>query len=113
MRPLEQGRREGTDSLSPWREQGGGQIVNQANPDQASAEAVQLGLVKRKSAREKLSQVRFLSRLIIGLSRWTIPRTNPDKPAAEPELVFIRLHYGESLAQRVAHCRQRRGVCTP
>lgn len=74
------------------------------------AEAVQLELLRSKNAREKLSQVRSLSQLVIGLSRRAIQRVNPDKTPAELDSLFIRLHYGESLAQRVADYRQRRGV---
>ena len=74
------------------------------------AEAVQLGLLRSKNAREKLSQVRSLSQLVIALSRRGIRRANPGKTPAELDTLFIRLHYGESLARRVADYRQRRGV---
>jgi hypothetical protein len=81
------------------------------SPDtRPTAEAVQLELLRKKSPAEKLNQVRSLSRLVIGLSRRAIARANPDKSLAELDLLFIRLHYGETLAQRVAQYRQRLGV---
>ena len=69
---------------------------------QIRAEDVLVGLLRRKSPAEKLSQVRSLSQLIIGLSRRAIARANSGKDPVELDLLFIRLHYGESLARRVA-----------
>jgi len=80
------------------------------SPRTPAAEALQLGLLRSRNAREKLSQVRSLSQLVVGLSRRGVRRVNPGKTPAELDSLFIRLHCGGSIAQRVADYRQRRGM---
>jgi hypothetical protein len=41
------------------------------------------------------------------LSRRAIARANEDKDPEELDLLFIRLHYGETLARRVADYRRK------
>ena len=77
-------------------------MKTQSRDTQVEAEDVLLGLLRSKSPVEKLGQVRSLSRLIIGLSRRAIARANCGKDPVELDLLFIRLHYGESLARKVA-----------
>jgi hypothetical protein len=81
------------------------------SPDtRPDSEKVLLGLLRKKSPAEKLGQVRALSQLVIALSRRAIARANKDKSDAELDLLFIRLHYGEALARRVAEYRRRGGA---
>ena len=70
-----------------------------------SADDPLLELLRRKSPSDKVAQVRALSQLVIGLSRRALERANPGKSQAEQDLLFIRLHYGEELARRVAEYR--------
>jgi hypothetical protein len=84
--------------------------ITQSSDTRARSEKVLLGLLRNKSPAEKLDQVRSLSQIVIGLSRRAISRANMDKDAAEVDLLFIRLHYGEPLARRVAEYRRKGGA---
>jgi hypothetical protein len=87
-----------------------GSMKTTQSPDtRADSEQVLLGLLRRKSPAEKLSQVRSLSQMVIGLSRRAISRANKDKDPAELDLLFIRLHYGEQLARRVGEYLRKKG----
>ena len=74
------------------------------------AEEVLVGLLRSKSPSEKLSQVRSLSQMAIGLSRRAISRANRGKDPVELDLLFIRLHYGEPLARKVAEYLREGGA---
>ena len=64
-------------------------------------EGVLIELQREKSVSQKLEQVRSLSSLVMGLSRRAITRAR--KPANEIEaiLLFVELHYGAELADRL------------
>ncbi|MBN1836296.1 MAG: hypothetical protein JW820_10635 [Spirochaetales bacterium] len=78
--------------------------TTQSYDTRLDAEQVLLRLLRGKSPAQKLSQVRSLSQLVIGLSRRAIARANQGKDPVELDLLFIRLHYGEALARKVAAC---------
>ena len=73
----------------------------QSRDTQIEAVDVLLGLLWSKSPAEKLGQVRSLSQPIIGLPRRAIARANCGKDPVKLDLLFIRLHYAESLARKV------------
>jgi hypothetical protein len=54
--------------------------------------------------------VRSLSELVIGLSRRAIERANQGRDPAELDQLFIRLHYGELLARKVAEYLRKDGA---
>ncbi len=66
-----------------------------------SAEQMLICLQRKKSVSQKLDQVRSLSGMVMGLSRRAIARAR--KPASEVEasLLFVELHYGSELANRL------------
>ena len=65
------------------------------------SEKVLISILKKESASKKLSQVFSLSRMAIQLSKRAIRRANPSLNSNEINLLFIELHYGKDLANKV------------
>jgi hypothetical protein len=78
------------------------------SPDTArSAERVLLDLQRKKSVTQKLDQVRSLSCLMMGLSRRAIARARRPSSEIEANLLFVELHYGAQLADRLKQYLQK------
>jgi len=72
------------------------------SPDTSrSAEQVLIDLQRKKSVNQKLDQVRSLSGLVMGLSRRAIARARKPSSQIEANLLFVELHYGAELADRL------------
>ncbi len=65
------------------------------------AERVQIDLLRRLSPAQKVSQLRSLSALVIGLSRRAIARANPGLDQREVDLLWVEYTYGRDLAVRL------------
>lgn len=65
------------------------------------AEQFQVALLRQKSTAAKFSQIRSLSKSTIQLSKRAIFRANKGMSEQELNLLFINLHYGPDLANRV------------
>lgn len=65
------------------------------------AEKVLISLLRQKSKARKFSQVRSLSQLTIQLSKRAIARANKNLGEKEIDLIFIKYHYGNDLAEQV------------
>lgn len=65
------------------------------------AEKVLISLLRQESKARKFSQVRSLSQMTIQLSKRAIARANKNLDEKERELLFIKYHYGNDLAERV------------
>lgn len=68
------------------------------NPE---AEKVLISLIRSKSIPERLSRLESLSSLTIRLSKRGIARANPGKSKQELDLLFVKLHYGETLFNKL------------
>lgn len=66
-----------------------------------SAEQVLIDLQRKKSVFWKLEQVRSLSCTVMGLSRRAIVRARKPANEIEANLLFVELHYGTELADRL------------
>lgn len=64
-------------------------------------ERVLISLLRKATITQKFSQVRFLTRRTISLSRRAISRVHKDLNNEEVNLLFIKYHYGEDLAIRL------------
>lgn len=64
-------------------------------------EKVLISIIRKKSPSQKLSQVFSLSQMAIQLSKRAIRRANPNLDDNEIKLLFIELHYGKDLANKV------------
>ncbi len=73
-------------------------MLSDTHPD---AERVQIDLLRRLSPAEKVSQLRSLSALVIGLSRRAIARANPGLADREVDLLWVEYTYGKDLAGRL------------
>ena len=69
----------------------------QSSDTNPEAEKVLINLIRSKSIPERLSRLGSLSSLTIRLSKRGITRANPDKSKKEIDLLFVKLHYGETL----------------
>lgn len=65
------------------------------------AEQVQISLLREKSAAEKFALVRSMTSFAIQLSHRAILRANEGITEQEAKVLFIKLHYGRELAERV------------
>ncbi len=65
------------------------------------AEKVLISLLRKASIREKFSLVRSLTQTTIQLSKRAIARANKNLNEEQINLIFISLHYGNDLAERV------------
>jgi hypothetical protein len=66
-----------------------------------SAERVLIDLQRKKSVAQKLEQVRSMSAMVMGLSRRAIARSRNPANEIEANLLFVELHYGAELADRL------------
>ena len=64
-------------------------------------ERILIELIKKKNLKEKLQNALSFSSLIIRLSKRAIKRVNPGKSKLELDLLFLELHYGKPLADKV------------
>ena len=81
------------------------------SPDTApQAEKVQIELIRQSSIARRISMVRSLSRTAMFLSRRAIWRANPSLNEREVDLLFVELHYGEDLAQRLRSYMESKGL---
>lgn len=55
-------------------------------------------LMQGKSIQEKFESAVSLSSLTISLSKRAIKRANADKTQDELDIIFLRLHYGDTIA---------------
>lgn len=70
------------------------------NNDQ-KIEKILIKLIKGKSITERLKNVGALTSLVIRLSKRAIARSNTGKNKCELDLLFVKLHYGEELFEKV------------
>lgn len=65
------------------------------------AEQFQVSLLREKSTASKFAQIRSLSKSTIQLSKRAIFRANKGISEQQLNLLFINLHYGQDLANRI------------
>jgi hypothetical protein len=66
-----------------------------------AAEKVQIELFRRATGAQKITQMRSLTSLVIGLSRRGIARANPHLDRHEVDMLWVELNYGKDLAERL------------
>jgi hypothetical protein len=66
-----------------------------------SVERVLIDLQRGKGISWKLAQIRSLSATVMGLSRRAIARAKKPADENEANLLFVELHYGAELADRL------------
>ncbi len=62
---------------------------------------IQISLIRKAGAAERTMRMRSLSGTVVNLSRRAISRTHPGYNQQEIDLIFVSLHYGEDIANRL------------
>ena len=73
------------------------------NDTSLKAEQVQLGLLRAAGVMRRVELVRNVSASVIEMSRRAIARCHPDWSELDVKLEFVKLNYGEAMADRVRH----------
>jgi hypothetical protein len=73
----------------------------QSRDTDPDAERMQLDLLRKMTAAERFQLVRSLTQTTRQLAWRAIQRANPDATAEEIALIFVAVHYGEDLANRL------------
>lgn len=76
-------------------------MVTQSPDTTPQAEKVQIELIRKSSVSMRISRVRSLSQTVIFLSRRAIRCANPSLSEREVDIVFVELHYGKDIAERL------------
>ena len=74
-----------------------------------AAEAVQIRLFREASPARRFEIMRALSTYVVRLARAGIRRANPDLTERELQLLFVEVHYGRELAERLREFLDQRG----
>jgi len=73
-----------------------------------SAAEVQLRLLREASPARRFALTCSLSSTVVQLSRRGLRQRNPELSDEELDLLFVEVHYGRDLAERVRHYLERR-----
>ncbi|MBN2424621.1 MAG: hypothetical protein JXR46_00410 [Calditrichaceae bacterium] len=73
----------------------------QSHDTNIEAEKVLIELARKAGPARKFAQVSSISGLIMALSRRAIERANPNLSKQQIDILFVRYHYGNDLADRL------------
>ncbi len=76
--------------------------MNDTSPE---AERMQVELLRRATPAQRANMALGLSHQAIALSQRAIRRANPDVPEREIERIFVTLHYGEDIYNKLVKPR--------
>jgi hypothetical protein len=76
-------------------------MVTQSLDTSPDIESVLVHLVRKAGPAEKMLQVRSFSQTVMQLSKRAIARRNKHFSEQEVNLMFVSLHYGKELAERL------------
>lgn len=62
---------------------------------------IQISLIRKAGVAERTTRMRSLSQTVVNLSRRAISRTHPGYNQQEVDLIFVSLHYGDDIANRL------------
>ena len=62
---------------------------------------IQISLIRKAGIADRTMLMRSLSRTVVNLSRRAIARTHPGYSQQEVNLIFVGMHYGDYLANRL------------
>ena len=82
-------------------------MICQSPDTTPQAEKVQIELIRQSSVAKRISIVRSLTQTAMFLSRRAIQRANPSLSEREVDLLFVELHYGKDLAERLRSYMER------
>jgi hypothetical protein len=65
------------------------------------AEKVLIGLIRKASVAKRISRMHSLTRTMLRLSKRAIAKANPGLSEQELKMLFVKIHYGDELANRL------------
>ena len=83
-------------------------MLTDTHPD---AERVQLDLIRKMTVAERLTRAAEWTRMVVGLSREQLRRTNPDLDRRGLDLLWVEQQYGRDLALRLRSYLNERPQC--
>lgn len=75
--------------------------ITQSPDTSAAAEKVWIDLMRQASFARKFALVRSFSHTVMQLSWRALARANPKLPHRKIDILFVKLHYGPDLAERL------------
>ena len=84
-------------------------MKTQSRDTDIRAEKVLIQMARKASVSQKMSQVRSLSKTVMQLSRRAIARANKGASEREIDILFVKYHYGDNLADRFRHYLESHG----
>ncbi len=69
---------------------------------------IQISLIRKAVVAERTMRMRSLSGTVVNLSRRAIARTHPGYSPQEVDLMFVSLHYGNDIADRLERYLDRK-----
>ena len=76
-------------------------MITQSRDTNPEVERVLISLLRKLSTTQRIEQVLSFSSSIIKLSKRAIARANPDLSEEEKNILFVRIHYGNELADNL------------
>ncbi|MEO6694390.1 MAG: hypothetical protein ABIY50_04675 [Ignavibacteria bacterium] len=73
----------------------------QSSDTNPKAETLLIEMIRELNTSQRISKALSLSSSIINLSKRAIERANPNKDKSELDLLFVKLHYGNELADKL------------
>ena len=83
-------------------------MITQSIDTSFEAEKIQISLLRKANIAKRVSIARSLSKTAIRLSRRAIQRANSQLSERELDLIFVALHYGTDLADRLREYFERK-----
>lgn len=72
--------------------------INDTNPE---VESILIEMLSKLTTSQRIARTLSFSSTILNLSKRAISRANPDKSKTELDLLFVRLHYGNELSDKL------------
>lgn len=76
-------------------------MITQSTDTNPEVERVLISLLRKLNPTQKLEQVQSFSSSIINLSKRAIDRANPHLSKEEKNILFVKYHYGDELADKL------------
>ena len=76
-------------------------MATQSRDTNPEVEKVLISLLRKCTTAEKFRQVASLSSATMRLSKRAIQRANPHLSQRERDILFVKYHYGDELAERL------------
>jgi hypothetical protein len=75
-------------------------MLTQSRDTNVEAEKILIALLRETSFEKKMKQVFSFSSSILRLAKRGISKANPDLNEQEKNVLFVRVHYGNELAEK-------------